>query len=258
MIPQAKTDIEQVKLPNDFSFEMSFIKGGTFQMGDEHGDLWKACRPVRQVTVPDFHLGVYPVTQALWKAVMGEDHNPASFKGDNRPVESVSWAAIVKGKNEMPAFLDRLNDLTENTRPKGTRYRLPTEAQWEYAARGGIYHTAHPYLYSGSNHLKEVGWYDENSHSETKPIGLKMPNILGIYDMSGNVWEWCEDRWHENYDHAPLNGTARQSGSGDKEDRRVLRGGSWDLDDLICRVAYRGGTFADYRNNDIGFRLSRY
>ncbi len=184
------------------------------------GESWdKDSLPVHPVEVDDFWIGQYPVTQALWTAVMGEGNNPSYFKGPTRPVETVSWDMIDQD------FLPRLNQITENTRPPGTAYRLPTEAEWEYAARGGIHWKEKPYLFSGSEILDEVGWYDQNSNDETKPVGLKLPNELGIYDMSGNVWEWCEDQWHDTYNDAPDDGSAwvdQERGT-----YRVDRGGGW-------------------------------
>uniref|UniRef100_UPI00336504C0 formylglycine-generating enzyme family protein n=1 Tax=Haliscomenobacter sp. TaxID=2717303 RepID=UPI00336504C0 len=164
-----------------FSFQMVEVKGGTFQMGSENEDADSDEKPVHPVKVSDFWMGEYVVTQALWKAVMGEESTPFYFEGDDRPAETVSWDLI---NNE---FLPRLNALT------GENYRLPTEAEWEYAARGGIFQS--PYQYAGSNRLEDVGWYYENSHSETKPVGLKKPNALELYDLSGNVYEWCAD-WY--------------------------------------------------------------
>jgi formylglycine-generating enzyme required for sulfatase activity len=226
--------------------DLVFIQGGAFQMGDEHGDLWSACRPVHEVTVKDFYLSKYPVTQALWRAVMGEDPPELAFKGSgNRPVERVSW-------DDTQLFIQQLNERT------GESYRLPTEAEWEYAARGGIYKqgdASSMTKFAGSNKLKEVGWCGENSHGETKPVGLKFPNELGLYDMSGNVWEWCEDVWHKNYEGAPEDGSAWLKGG--EQNLRVVRGGSWSYSSDYCRVAYRGRYDLDYRFNVIGFRLAR-
>jgi sulfatase modifying factor 1 len=149
--------IETIK---DHSFRLRHLPGGIFDMGDE------VYGPIHKVELSPFYIGECPVTQALWKAVMGNEDNPSWFKGNDRPVENVSWIDIVEGSQDddgRPAFLDRLNELTVNSRPSGHQYRLPTEAEWEYAARGG-----EPFLYSGSGQLKEVGWFSGNSHSETK------------------------------------------------------------------------------------------
>uniref|UniRef100_UPI003364F926 formylglycine-generating enzyme family protein n=1 Tax=Haliscomenobacter sp. TaxID=2717303 RepID=UPI003364F926 len=169
-------------------FHLLEVKGGTFLMGSEEKDKdayeWE--KPVHPVKVSDFWMGECVVTQALWKAIMGEENAPFYFQGDERPAETVSWELI----ND--EFLPRLNNMT------GENYRLPTEAEWEYAARSGIHES--PYLYAGSNRLEDVGWYGENSHGEAKPVGLKKPNALGLYDLSGNVDEWCAD-WYGGSDY---------------------------------------------------------
>lgn len=223
--------------------DLVFVQGGDFLMGtpkddpDNYGDE----HPVHKVTVPSFYLAKFPVTQRLWRAVMGEDPPELAFKSSgNRPVEPVSW-------DDAQAFIQQLNERT------GESYRLPTEAEREYAARGGIY--AQGFKYAGSNRQKEVGWYNGNSHDEAKPVGLKFPNELGLYDMSGNVDEWCQDVWHENYEGAPGDGSAWMEG-GD-QDRRVVRGGSWINGPYGCRVAYRDGSYQADRGIDIGFRLAR-
>jgi formylglycine-generating enzyme required for sulfatase activity len=212
-------------------------------MGTPEDDLdgYEDERPVHKVTVKDFYLSKYPVTQALWRAVMGDDPPELAFKGSgHRPVERVSW-------DDTQLFIQQLNERT------GESYRLPTEAEWEYAVRGGIY--SNRYKYAGSNKLKEVGWYDENSHDETKPVGLKFPNELGLYDMSGNVYEWCADVWHENYEDAPSDGSAWMEGG--EQNRRVVRGGSWGNSSDYCRVAYRYRVIQGSRYYDFGFRLAR-
>lgn len=163
-----------------------------------------------------FYIGKYPVTQALWKAVMKD--NPSFFNGDTRPVENVSW-------NDAQAFIAKLNELT------GKSYRLPTEYEWMIAA------TVDNTIYSGSDDIDEVAWYDTNSDGQTHPVGLKKPNSLGIYDMSGNVWEWCQD-WYEK-----------------KETFRVVRGGSWYADARFCRIAFRDYWHPESRNYLLGFRL---
>lgn len=226
--------IEQLP-DSDVAFPMIRVAGGTFEMGDENITY---ARPIHKVTVPDFHLGQYPVTQQVWEAVMGS--NPSRLRGSNRPVERVSW-------DDVYVFIEKLNQLTDQN------YRLPNEAEREYAARGGQQSLGFPY--AGGRKLKEVAWYWPKSHAETKPVGLKLPNELGLYDMSGNVWEWCADHWHKNYDDAPTDCNAWISG-GD-EMRRVVRGGSWLNDDYNCHVAYRYGNVSFNRLNDVGFRLAR-
>ncbi len=216
--------------------DMVKVEGGTFTMGatSEQGkDAYDNEKPAHQVTLSDYYIGKYEVTQELWTAVMGS--NPSSFTGTNLPVETVSW-------NDCQQFIDRLNSMT------GLRFRLPTEAEWEYAARGG--NKSKGYKYSGSNNVKEVAWYEKNSGSGTHAVGTKQPNELGIYDMSGNVWEWCSD-WYGSYSSSSqTNPTGPFSGS-----RRVLRGGSWYDAARGCRVSYRGSISPSSRADDIGFRL---
>jgi sulfatase modifying factor 1 len=172
--------------------------------------------------------------------------SPSYFQGDELPVEQVSW-------DDAKAFIQKLNELTSNTRPKGYLYRLPTEAEWEYAARGGKYHDE-GYQYAGSDRLKDVGWFEGNNDVETKPVGLKHPNQLGLYDMSGNVWEWCEDDWHDNYNNAPKDGSAWIY-TPDQGSLRVARGGSWLNTARYCRAAYRNSG-APGSHPRFGFRLA--
>lgn len=228
------------------------IKGGTFDMGSNDYDSEK---PIHKVTVPDFHLCKYPVTQAQWKQIMGE--NPSIFKGDDLPVEQVSW-------DDAQAFIQTLNRVTNKA------YRLPTEAEWEYAAKGGG--SSRMTKYSGSNDLKEVGWYYENSgdkplsgewdaskltsnNCRTHPVGQKKPNELGLYDMSGNVWEWVEDDWHSDFKGAPTDGSAWVE-RGTRGGNRVYRGGSWYSGPRICRAGVRFNGAPTRRDSSIGLRLS--
>jgi len=238
---------------NGYSFQMVQVEKGSFLFQGEH-----------EITFPaDFELGQYPVTQGLWEAVMGE--NPSRFTGADRPVETVSWDDIMgteRGKKQDEAkegFLDRLNalpEIAERNAAEGCRFGLPSEAQWEYAARGGHYGTAFSYKYAGSNYLPEVVWYKDNGQQQTHPVGRKQPNGLGLYDMSGNVWEWCADVWHNSYKNAPKNGSAWVIGS--NKGRRVVRGGNWDGYYRSCSTAGRFKFIATNRINLVGFRVSRY
>jgi len=241
------------QLSTDCYYELVLVRAGTFIMGSEAEEADNDEKPEHLVRLTqDYYIGAYPVTQAVWEAVMGEGSNPSGFKGPQRPVECISWLDIVEGNQEgdgAPAFLDRLNDRFPH--PSGWRFRLPTEAEWEYAARA-----ASPYLYAGSDKLKEVGWYNSNSHDETKEVGLKAPNPLGLYDMSGNVYEWCHDwasdsYYQECYDEGVVeNPTGPEEGQG-----RVLRGGRWWRGPQYCRVAVRNGYPPTLRTVGYGFRL---
>ena len=215
---------------NGVSFKMIAVKGGTFQMGSDDG-----YNAVHQVTLSDYYIGETEVTQELWNAVMGS--NPSYFYGNmQRPVETVSW-------NDCQTFISRLNELT------GETFRLPTEAQWEYAARGG--YKSKGYTYSGSNAIDDVAWYNYNSDRMTHPVKTKAPNELGIYDMSGNVWEWCSD-WYGDYSSAAqTDPTGPATGY-----YRVGRGGSWDNDATYCRVAFRGNSTPTNRFSHLGLRLA--
>lgn len=185
----------------------------------------------------------YPVTQKLWKAVMGEKNNPSFFKGDLRPVEHVSW-------EDARDFTMMLNRMTQETRRPGEAYRIPTEAEWEFAARGGK--GSKGYTYAGSNKLQEVGWYVDNSHEETKAVGQKRPNELGLYDMSGNVLEWCWDWYGLKYyeDSSSVNPKGPYYGV-----KRVARGGSWANSHLDCEVAFRTAINSTVYGYQTGFRL---
>ena len=202
-------------------------------IAEQGSDCWDSEKPSHKVTVSDFCIGETEVTQALWKAVMGS--NPSTWKGDNLPVEIVSW-------NDCKDFIKKLNEKT------GKNFRLPTEAEWEYAARGG--NKSKGYKYSGSNTIGSVAWYDGNSSSKTHTVKGKTPNELGLYDMSGNVCEWCED-WYGSYG----SGTQTNPDGPSSGSNRVLRGGGWYISGRYCRVSYRNNGYPGSGNNYYGFRL---
>lgn len=220
---------------NGVQYCMIKVEGGTFTMGatSEQGSyVYDDEKPTHQVTLSTYYIGRTEVTQALWEAVMGS--NPSSFKGKKLPVENVSY-------NDCKQFIEKLNVMT------GQDFRLPTEAEWEFAARGG--NQSHGYKYSGSNYLDDVAWFDENSGSETNTVATKRPNELGIYDMSGNVREWCSDSY-AHYTSSPQ--TNPRGGSGSK---RVRRGGYWGSVASGCRVSRREDYYPDNSSSGLGLRL---
>ena len=222
---------------NGVSFDMVYVEGGRFDMGatsEQGSDADSDEKPVHSVTLSDYYIGKCEVTQELWEAVMGS--NPSHFKGAQNPVERVHWY-------DCQEFVIRLNSLT------GRTFRLPTEAEWEYAARGG--NKSRHYKYSGSDNIDEVAWYDGNSGSSTHAVGTKSPNELGIYDMSGNVLEWCSD-WYGSYSAgAQTNPQGPSSGS-----FRVLRGGSLESSYAgRCRVSYRDRGHPNAIGHTFGLRL---
>ena len=239
---------------NGVSFKMVAVEGGTFTMGataEQGSDAYDWEYPTHQVTLSSFSIGQTEVTQELWLAVMGS--NPSYFQastnsnyGTNlqRPVERVSW-------NDCQTFITKLNQMT------GKNFRLPTEAEWEYAARGG--NRSQGYKYAGSNTVDDVSWYWDNIPSRssgtagygTQTVATKAPNELGLYDMSGNVFEWCQD-WYGSYSSdAQTNPTGPASGS-----LRVSRGGSWNYNAWFCRVSYRSHYAPSSANRDLGLRLA--
>jgi formylglycine-generating enzyme required for sulfatase activity len=252
---------------------MMHVPGGTFEMGSASENAYDDEKPVHTVTVSDFELAQFPVTQALWEAVMGEGSNPSHFEGPRRPVDQVSWYDAV-------AFCNRLNHFEklpfcyfsdeqcsqpyalEGELPnKGPVYykpalgtfRLPTEAEWEYAARGGPLDTKTDY--AGSGRVKDAAWHSDNSGGETHPVGLLQPNALVLYDMSGNVFEWCWD-WKDNYSpEAQTNPVGPWEG-----EFRVVRGGALLFSDVrnlrvSDRIDFNPDTRIDF---GIGFRLARH
>ena len=235
-----KVEVEagnQLFTVNGVSFEMVRVEGGTFTMGataEQGSDADSDEKPTHQVTLSSYSIGKTEVTQELWEAVMGS--NPSDFKGSNLPVEQVSW-------EDCQTFIRKLNALT------GKNFRLPTEAEWEFAARGG--NKSRGYQYSGSNALNDVAWYWNNSDKKAHPVAKKAPNELGIYDMIGNVYEWCND-WYSSYTSAPqTNPTGPNSGS-----NRVSRGGSWASIAWDCRVSNRSGFNPTRRYCNLGLRLA--
>jgi len=209
--------------------ELIFVEGGTFAMMN----IFDTIPPhqLHSVTLSNFKIAKYPVTQEQWEIIMG--NNPSGFKNENHPVFNVKWS-------EAQVFIKKLNELT------GKNYRLPTEAEWEYAARGGK--KTQRFLYSGSDNVDSVAWYDKNSNRTTQPVGMKVPNELGIYDMSGNVWEWCSDWYAWDYLTTPqINPTGPETGSD-----HVIRGGHFNLPYYFCLVQWRTpGT----SGSGVGFRL---
>ena len=226
------------------TFNMIQVEGGTFTMGatPEQQNPDSDEKPTHRVTLSSYYIGETEVTQALWQAVMGSTPTynggwESSYgKGDNYPAYRISW-------DDCQDFVRKLNSLT------GVRFRLPTEAEWEFAARGG--NKSKGYQYSGSNNIDAVAWYTNNSGRKTHPVATKQANELGIYDMSGNVWEWCQD-WKADYSSsAQTNPTGPNSGA-----TRVIRGGSWNGYAWICRSALRDDYAPDSRYYGLGLRLA--
>ncbi|MCR9054184.1 MAG: formylglycine-generating enzyme family protein [Phaeodactylibacter xiamenensis] len=263
-------------LPNGLYYDMIRVRPGVFVMGSEAEEAFDREKPEHLVRITqNYYIGVYPVTQAFWKAVMN-GHNPSYFQGDDRPVEQVSWQDIVEGGQDdrvTTAFLNQLNQNFASEIPD-YQFRLPTEAEWEYAAKGGHKTALSPEqvqsflttnqpkaaelytAYAGSDQLKEVGWYDKNSHEETKAVGKRQPNELGLYDMSGNVSEWCED-WFDSdfYKKCKEQGIMPDPLNAEKGLLRVHRGGSWFGGAGRCRVSDRYHWFPTRRDGYVGFRL---
>ena len=222
---------------NGVSFVMVAVEGGTFQMGSDDSDAYSYEKPVHQVSLSSYSIGQTEVTQELWEAVMGS--NPSSFKGLSLPVDEVSW-------NDCQTFITKLNTLT------GQQFRLPTEAEWVFAARGGV--KSQGYKYSGSNMIDNVAWYTDNSSSKPHEVATKQPNELGIYDMSGNVYEWCQDWWSSSY-YTSLdinNPVGPDTGS-----FRIYRGGYWGSSFWPCSVSQgRNSRQPLYQGSGLGLRLA--
>lgn len=268
----APINTEVEKLSDGTPLMLTQVKGGTFVMGDDNAELaW--VKPAHPVSIRDFYMGIYPITNQQYAAFLNdygdskiqegqyagqsmiyehswsltiENNKWISIKEfDQHPVINVTWY----GANEFCKWLSQETN---------KQYSLPSEAQWEFAARGGCESLGFPY--AGSYKLKEVAWFDQNSHDETKTVGLKLHNELGLHDMNGNVWEWCLDHWHENYQGAPEDdfpwldpATVDDPGAS-----RVVRGGSWFFNDHSCRVSTRDLFQASNRFDSVGFRVVRY
>ncbi|MCQ2975258.1 MAG: formylglycine-generating enzyme family protein [Bacteroidales bacterium] len=225
---------------NGVSFDMILVEHGSFKMGNSDG--YSGEKPVHIVNLTnDYYLGKFEVTQKLWKAVVDTlpsvmNNLKSNFFGDDKPVVAVSWYDAKK-------FINKLNKLTNQN------FRLPTEAEWEYAARGG--NKSKGYIYSGSNNIKEVAWYGwQKSNKHPHPVGQKMPNEIDIYDMTGNVWEWCEDTWYD-YTNSLETNPIHNDGV-----VNIRRGGSWNRDAEFCHVAWRGYDKPFRCYVSIGFRLA--
>ena len=223
---------------NGVLFKMVLVKGGTFQMGatsEQASDANYDEYPVHQLTLSGYFIGQTQVTQELWQAVMGD--NPSGCVINPQcPVENVSWEECIQ-------FINNLNAMT------GCSFRLPTEAEWEFAARGG--NNSRHYKYSGSNNYDNVAWCEMNSNDLTHPVGKKAPNELGIYDMSGNVWEWCQDWWGLYTSESSVNPTGPDNG-----DSRVCRGGCMRGHYRFCRIGYRQYYSPNTKRIDLGLRLA--
>ena len=215
--------------------EMVLVEGGTFTMGCTDGDCLENSgeEPAHQVTLSSYKIAKYAVTQQQWEAVMGD--RPSIFRGQDLPVENITW-------HQVQEFIKKLNVAT------GKNYRLPTEAEWEYAARGG--NKSKGYQYSGSNNINDVAWYSANSGRTTHPVGTKAPNELDVYDMSGNILEWCNDRFGDYTEISQTNPQGSDSGS-----LRVVRGGTAIDGAYYCRVSFRFGFSPDAKGG-VGFRLA--
>lgn len=227
----------------DMDFEL--VEEGELKIGAtaEQVDPFDIEKPAHDVVISEFYMMRTEVTQRLWRAVMGT--NPSHFKGDLRPVEMVSW-------NDCDAFTEKLNLMKDQLLPPGMEnwyFRLPTESEWEYAARGG--QKSRGYQYAGSDNIDEVAWYDGNSGKQTHNVGQKKPNELRLYDMSGNVWEWCMD-WYSDY---PFYGMTNPQGAMSGTSR-MIRGGCAGAEGWSCRVARRACFGPDYRYQSFGFRLA--
>lgn len=233
--PAAGGDKLTVALTDGVKLELVKVEAGAFVMGSDDG-INGDVREHEVTLTKDFYIGSSEVTQAQYKSVMGD--NPSGFRGDDLPVEKVSW-------NEAMAFCAKLNELGKA--PKGWKFTLPTEAQWEFAARGG--NKSRGFIYSGSDDFEEVMWHEDNSDEKTHPVAQKKANELGLYDMSGNVWEWCLDSYEVGYARDP------EFLTGNRGSFRVNRGGSWYYVSKFCRPVVRDCDDPGFRDDDVGFRV---
>ena len=236
MAPSGEEAKEVTYYRNPVGMEFVKVPAGEFRMGSDNGESYE--KPVHRVRIAKaFYIQAYEVTQRQWEQVMG--NNPSNFKGANRPVEQMSW-------DDAQAFIKKL---CAKENPADAGYRLPTEAEWEYACRAG----SRTRFYSGDEDstLDRIAWYTSNSNRQTHEVGGKLPNAFGLYDMSGNVYEWCQD-WYGYYAKSPLAAFGPGSGS-----RRVVRGGSWVDSSGRCRSANRGGGVPGIGHSVLGFRLAR-
>ncbi|MEB3343803.1 formylglycine-generating enzyme family protein [Okeania sp.] len=226
-------------LGNGIELEMVYIPGGTFFMGspDNEEEKKENETPQHEVTLPPFYMSKYPITQEQYQVMM--DKNPSIFRGKNRPVENVSWYDAIE-------FCQNLSTKT------GKIYSLPSESQWEYASRAGTT-TSSSELVNDDGNYPDAYVPKKEFRKETTDVGSFLPNTFGLYDMQGNVWEWCQDIWHDNYDGAPTDGSAWET-QGDIS-TRVLRGGSWYYISLYCRYAKRSYDYVDFHSNVMGFRV---
>lgn len=226
-----------IPVKDGINIEMIKVEAGTFMMGatKEVKEPYKIELPAHEVLLTeDYYIGKYEVTQALWNVVM--DSKYSTNDGDLLPKNYVSW-------NDCQEFIEKLNKIT------GLKFRLPTEAEWEYAARGGK--KSKRYLYSGSNNVLDVAWYDGNSSNKRHPVGTKQANELGIFDMGGNVSEWCQDLWGQYQNDSQINPLGSSAGT-----KHVLRGGNYFFDIRICYLSYRMFAESNYKDASVGFRLA--
>ncbi len=244
--PTLREDVEQhhdgdLTATNSLGIEMVLVPSGRFSMGSKEGGVgaFKNEQPVHQVKIKPFYLSKYEVTQAQWVAVMG--NNPSLYKNTNRPVDQVTWF-------EVQEFIQRLNQIEEST-----QYRLPSEAEWEYAARAGS-DTAYAHG-DDTAELHDYAWFGHEGNVGSRPVGGRKPNAWGLYDMHGNVWEWVEDCWHDDYHGAPTDGRP-WLGKGDCAER-VVRGGAWNSSAEFVRSAVRGSYTFDLNDVGNGFRLAK-